>query len=94
MSLHHKDNMETMNKLKLFYNLADAQGIRVVVNTGTTTYVPIPLEKVSPALTPIHTWVVETPIPSPKVDRIVSDATTLTVEESILPPLSIKRARG
>lgn len=50
--------MDKVNKLNMFYNLEDAQGIRVVVNTDTTTSEHVPQETIVPTMIPSPTLIV------------------------------------
>ncbi|XP_050920486.1 uncharacterized protein LOC127138129 [Lathyrus oleraceus] len=67
-------------------NLADTQGVQVLVNTRIVTYVLA--HKAINVLTPIlySTSIVEIPTPTPEVDQLVDVAATLSVGEST-PPL-------
>lgn len=68
----------------MFYNLANSQGIQLVVPPPATT-TPIPtLARIS---------VVRASTFAPKVDQLVDAATTLIMDELSPSPLSTKRIR-
>ncbi|CAI8591072.1 unnamed protein product [Vicia faba] len=87
-------SMEKVNKLKLFHNLANAQGISTVVNTKTSTSAPSPLAITIYDSTSSPTPTIETPTSAPEVDQLVDIAATLYVEELIMSLVSTKRAQN
>lgn len=79
--------------LNMFYLLANAQGIRLVVNIGTSASAPTSLENTTLAPTPSPTSAIEAPTPMLKVGHSMGTAATLLVEKHIALLASTKRAR-
>lgn len=79
--------MDKISKLNMFYNLVNAQGIRVMVTIGTSssplTYAPV--------LAPIS--IVSTSALVLKVDHLVDVKSTLKAGDPNLPPISAKKAQ-
>lgn len=63
--------MEMINKPNIFYSIVDAQGIRVMVNTRTTTSTLASQATTVSTMIPSPTLVVEILTPIPEVDKLV-----------------------
>lgn len=74
----------------MFYRLADAQDIWVVVHTGTSRSAPSSLVATALALTPYLTLTSEASTHVLEVDQLVDVTTILIMEESTLPLTSSK----
>ena len=85
--------MKKVNKLKMFYNLENSQGIQLVLNIETSTSAPAPLETIASTLAIPHISVTDTSTFAPKVDQLMDVMVTLTAGESFAPLVSTKRGR-
>lgn len=74
----------------MFYRLADAQDIWVVVHISTSKSVPSSLVATALALTPYLTLTSEASTHVLEVDQLVDVTTILIMEESTLPLTSSK----
>lgn len=79
-----------MDLLKLFYDLANAQGIKTSP-TGQTMPSSHTITNLTPTISPISAT--KTTFVAPGVDQIVDVATILIVEDIPLSPISTKRGQ-
>lgn len=85
--------MDKVSKMNMFYDLANAQGIRVAVNTGTYSSYPAPLVVTISATTPSLTLAITYSDLVLEVDHLLDSETILTVGEPTSPLVSKKRPR-
>lgn len=84
--------MENVSKLKLLCNLANAQYIQVVVNSGIFASALTPMATTFPSSAPSRIPTIEVFASAPEVGQLVNAAPTLTTEESTPPLVSTKRS--
>lgn len=86
--------MEKVKKLKLFYSLANAQGISFMVNTRTSTFAPTLVASIVHASALSHIPAIKTSDSALEVDQFLDAISILNLGESIPPLFSTKRVWG
>lgn len=85
--------MDKIRNLNILYNLANSQGIMIVVNIEDTTFRPDSPATIVTTMVPSPAYVIEIPTPAIEVNKHMNGVTPLLVGESSPPPVSVKRVR-